>query len=369
MPWANRPFRLFSGQEQAANFARFATVFPVRVVRRSSSPSPMPHAPSRDLPASYVFGGASRSVEQFLADTETVGLIVATPQGTVHERHAPGFGSATLWPLWSITKSILSALAGTVPLDLDHPVTDHVLDLRGSGYDGVSIRHVMSMCSGVRWSENYADETSDIRRAQRARLAGGSQDAFAASLPRQHAPGSTHRYNTTDTEVLGRVLRALTGESLAALLEERIWAPLGMEDDVFWVVDGEGVEWAGSGLIATLRDITKIGLLYLDAGTRVLPAHWIAETTRAGAPHLEPGRLLPGSPFGYGLHWWLTPTAFSAIGIYNQYLYVDPRRRVVIAKFSANRRYASSYDEAGYRDAEHMALFEAIASDVEIGDL
>jgi len=350
--WVQRPFRLFTGEPQAEHFARLASVFPVRVVGRSKNAFPLPRAKACCLPRTYRFDNTTREVAPFLADTETAGLLVARPDGVVHESYALGLNAGMPWPLWSVTKSVVALLAGTVVDDIQQPVTRHVPSLAGSGYDGVSI---------VRWDENYADAQSDIRRSQLSRLAGGSQDSFAASLPREHPPGQVFRYNTTDTHVLGQVVRALSGCSLAASLQARLWEPLGMQDDAFWIVDGEGVDWAGSGLMASLRDVARLGLLCLNDGhwdaSALLPAAWLDTSTRASYPPPE------GSALGYGQHWWTTPRGFCAIGIYNQFLYVDRVARVVVVKFSANRRYASSpvYGEAGYRHEEHQALFEAMA--------
>jgi CubicO group peptidase (beta-lactamase class C family) len=139
-----------------------------------------------------------------------------------------------------------------------------------------------------------------------------------------------------------------------------------MQHDGFWRVDGEGVEDAGAGLHATLSDIGKLGLLYLNHGSwngrQLVPEAWVRASTRPDGAHVKPG-VIPGSDFGYGYQCWLPgqPQEYTAIGIYNQYVYVEERRQIVIAKISANRNWGRSYDEAGYRDAQHMALFRAIA--------
>src|SRR5262249_46998407 len=134
-------------------------------------------------------------------------------------------------------------------------------------------------------------------------------------------------------------------------------------------VDGEGIEEAGAGLHATLEDMGKLGQLYLNNGSwngrELVPEAWVRGSTRPDGAHVTPGAI-PGSDFGYGYQWWLPghELEFTAIGIYNQYVYVNERQRTVIAKISANRNWGRSNGETGYRDAQHIALFRAIAEAV-----
>jgi CubicO group peptidase (beta-lactamase class C family) len=190
-------------------------------------------------------------------------------------------------------------------------------------------------------------------------MAGGSYDQVAAGCVREHAPGTNFRYKTTDTHVLGMVVRRATREGLTEYLRRKLWVPLGAEHDAFWRIDGEGIEDSGAGFHATLSDISKLGQLYLDGGRPLVPESWIAQATRA---HVAPGAIL-GNEFGYGYQWWLPggDLEYAAIGVYNQYLYVSELHGVVIGKISANRDWGRTLDEAGIRDAQHIALFRAIA--------
>ena len=374
--WSTRHLGMFRGASQLGNFSRLASILPARVVRRSESPAPIRRtARAVRLPSAYEFGGRARETHAFLTDVETVGLIVLKDGVVVHDWYATPKQASLQWPSWSIAKSIVSCLMG-IAIDegavrsIHDPVTRYAPTLAGSAYDGVSIEHVLQMCSGARWSEIYADPDSDVQRNALVLAGIGSRDGLAAATRNAFAPGTRHQYNSNDTHVIGMVLRGATGRGLTRLLQDNLWDPLGMEDDAFFLVDSRGVEWAAAGLQATLRDFAKFGLLYLNDGVahgkRVVSSDWVRLSTSPRAPHLAAGpkTLSPGS-FGYGYQWWLAPAndgAFSAIGVYNQYLYVNPQRGVVIAKSSANRRYAASYDEAGYRDEEHMALFGAIAN-------
>jgi CubicO group peptidase (beta-lactamase class C family) len=369
--WSSRTLRLFNGAPQVETFRNMATIRPCRVVRRSDSPLPLARSDATDLPAAYEFQGQRRAPDAFLADTETVGLMAVKDGRVRFERYWLDQDATMPWTSFSVVKSMVSALIGIALHDgliesIDRELTRYLPELKGSAFDGVSIKTVLEMSSGMRWNENYGDPDAEITRYGQE-MNGGSLDKLAVQSVREYAPDTRFRYNSMETHVLGMLLVRVAKRSLTDLLREKIWDPCGMEDDAFFNVDGSGMEGAAGGLCATLRDYAKFGQLFLDEGARggrqIVPAAWVHESTRPNAAHVQPGALIPGYPFGYGYQWWLPDGSgvYSAIGIYNQFVYIDPRRRVVIAKNSANRNYASSYNEAGYRELEHMALFRTIA--------
>lgn len=372
--WLTRELRMFTGAPQTSNFSRLASLMPARVLRRAETPSLLPIAPAQSLPDTFEFNNRERETEDFLKEVETVGMIVLKHGAIVHQRYSSTDQETLQWPSWSVVKSIVSCLVGIAVDDgaftsVGEPISKYAPALVGSAYEGVPIAHVLQMCSGARWSENYADPDSDVRRNARVLSGNGSRDGLAASAAREHPSGTRHRYNSNDTHALSMALRGATGWGMTRLLQEKLWSPLGMQDDAFWLVDVEGVEWAAAGLLGTLRDFAKFGLLYLNRGKcgerPIVSEEWVGLSKTAQAAHLQrgPKQVSPGA-FGYGYQWWLAPNdsdAFSAIGVYNQYIYINARAGVVIAKASANSRFGSSYNEAGYRDEEHMALFTAIA--------
>jgi CubicO group peptidase (beta-lactamase class C family) len=369
--WLTRDIGLFSGAPQARNFRDFVGNYPVRVVRRSDNPRPLEDGSPIALPVDYDFAAERRATAAFLADTETTGLLVLRDGLVVHEAYADGAGLDVPWPCWSVTKSFVATLIGLaiekgLIAGVDAVVSELAPSLKGSAYEGVRLADVLTMSSGARWYENYADPNSDSRRHGAVHATGGSLDDFSATLPREWPPGTRLRYNSIDTNVLGLILRRATRRGLADLLRDWLWDPLGSEHEAYFVIDGDGAEWAGAGLICTLRDRARLGVLMATGGLwdtlRIVSEAWVGEATRAAAAHLT-CEDSAAKPFGYGYQWWLHGEAFAAIGIYNQYVWIDPSRRIVIAKISAPRGYGRSYDEAGYRDREHMALFNAIAAE------
>jgi CubicO group peptidase (beta-lactamase class C family) len=365
---------MFSGQLQADNFRQMASIYPARVVRRSSNPIPLALGVSLDLPETFEFGGSYHDTSAFLNAVDTTGLLVMKDGRVVYEKYWLGYDETTQAISWSVCKSFVSALVGIAIAEgaigsVKEPVTRYARELAGSAYDGVSLKDVLQMSSGARWNEDYSDPNSDLNLFGRIHAEGGSVDAYCAKVQRECPPGTFNRYNTLDTCVLGLVLRNATDRSLSDYLHEKLWQPLGMQADCFWNVDSTGAEFAGGGLSAALRDYVKLGQLYLQEGTwngvQILPSEWVHASVTPDAPHLMPGKRPSAShPFGYGYQWWIPDNsgAYSAIGIYNQYIFVDPSARVVVAKTSAFRDFALRSTPEYYRYGEHFALFRAIGA-------
>lgn len=258
---------------------------------------------------------------------------------------------------------------------MDAPISDWVRVEPGSAYDGVAIRHVLQMSSGARWNEDYNDPASDVHRLGAAMAGVSTLDEFVAGMVKGGQPGRIRRYNSGDTQALGALLVRATGRSLADYMQEKLVDPLGMTVPGAWLVDEAGMEMAFAGLNLTARDFARIGELYRNDGCwngrRVVPEAWVRASVTPDSPHLAPGRpMLADHRFalGYGYQWWIPDRdvgEFCAIGIYNQFVYVDPSRGVVIVKLSSNRAYGTSTDESTNRELETVSWLRAIAGRLE----
>ncbi|MDC1074906.1 serine hydrolase [Gammaproteobacteria bacterium] len=333
--------------------------------------------PRRDfvLPETFFFDGEQRLLSEELEHYKTDGLIVLHNGNLLYENYWNNNSATSKHIAFSVTKSFVSALVG-IALDeglidnIEDPITKYLSDFNGTGYEGVRIKDILQMSSGVDFNEDYADPKSDINRFGRATARGSSFRDFAKSLERGREPGTYHHYVSIDTQVLGFLLSEVTGMPLKEYLYKKIWNKIGMEDDAFFIVDNNGVEMALGGLNATLRDYAKFGELYLNRGKwngeQVVPASWVDASHTTDGPHLKPGESeLSSSPWGYGLQWWVPgfpDTDYTASGVYNQYIYIDPLTNVVIAKTSSNHRYTS---EKEYSKAAHVAMFRAIAESIK----
>jgi len=326
------------------------------------------------LPETFFFDGEQRLLSEELEHYKTDGLIVLHNGNLLYENYWNNNSATSKHIAFSVTKSFVSALVG-IALDeglidnIEDPITKYLPDFKGTGYEGVRIKDILQMSSGVDFNEDYADPKSDINRFGRATARGSSFRDFAKSLERGREPGTYHHYVSIDTQVLGFLLAEVTGMPLKEYLYKKIWNKIGMEDDAFFIVDNNGVEMALGGLNATLRDYAKFGELYLNRGKwngeQVVPASWVDASHTTDGPHLKPGESeLSSSPWGYGLQWWVPgfpDTDYTASGVYNQYIYIDPLTNVVIAKTSSNHRYTS---EKEYSKAAHVAMFRAIAESI-----
>lgn len=368
---------LFTGAPQHENFCRVKDLLDVREMAPSAKPHTWPQGAPVTLPETYEFDGATRSTEEFLVDTDTAALLVLVDGALRHEHYALTGGPDVQWLSMSVAKSFISALVG-IAVDeghiggIDEPISSYVPVRAGSAYDGLPIRHALQMSSGARWNEDYHDPDSDIFRLSAATMGvGGTLDDFVATMARESEPGTLCRYNSGETQVLGALLARATGRSVSAYMREKLGEPLGLGSPGYWIVDPAGVELSFAGLNLTARDFAKIGELYRNGGgwqgEQLVPAEWVRDSVTVTAPHLAPGRpLIGGHPFplGYGYQWWLPDGdrgEFSAIGVYNQFVYVDPASATTIVKLSANRRYGTSTEEYTDRELETIALLRAIA--------
>lgn len=334
--------------EMAINtFRNIDRLFPTRTIARSPNPRPLPRA-ERSLATLRVSdSGRTYDLEEYLTLNRVAAMLVLKDGKVALERYQYGNSERTRWMSMSMAKSITSALIGAAIHDghirsLDDSVTRYVPAVKGSAYEGVSVRDILMMASGVKWDETYTDSASDRRHLLEAQIAQqpGAAMAVMAKLPRAAEPGTRNNYSTGETQVAGEILRGAVGKPLAEYLSETIWQPMGMEADAKWWLDSpDGTEIGGSGISATLRDYGRFGLFILGDGVidgrRVLPEGWVRE---AGSPKVLKG----GVPLDYGYMWWTAETeaakrdgAFSAQGIHGQYVYINPVAKVVIVVWGA----------------------------------
>jgi CubicO group peptidase (beta-lactamase class C family) len=336
-------WEMLETEVNSLTFRTMDVLFDTRTVARSG---PVWRLPRRDqaLDFSYEWQGETLSAEAFLERTYTNALLVMKDGQIVSEIYRNNSGPGTRFIGWSMTKSITSVLIGCALADgsidsLDTPVSDYLPELEGGGYDGVSIRHVMQMRSGVDYPERYDFENPGIAASNHIAALVRNTARFAdiaATLSRIREPGELFQYKTIDTAVLGWLIERATGGSVAAYTASCLWEPLGAESDGFYIMDGPpgiGREFSGAGFNATLRDFARFGQMMLDGGVadgrRIVSEEWVRESTR-------PSGQQAGEPGGYGLQWWIIGTegAYAAIGLQGQFVYIDPATSTVVVKLS-----------------------------------
>ena len=338
-------------EQTIVNFKRFDQIFPVRNVPRGSSVLDLPAGDPID--PIVPLGDRRLSIEQVMEEEHVTGVIALHHGRIVYERYAHGRTAQDRWTSMSVTKSITSTLVGAAIRDgligsLEDPITRYIPELKGApAFDGVTLRHMLTMSSGLKFNELYADLTSDICFTDGGEVIDGRPPivSYAMKLVRQAPPGTVNEYQTINTDLVGialsRVLKAGPGgRTVSDYLSEKIWRRAGMEADAYWPLTKTGIERGGGFVSATLRDFARLGLFIAegDAGPAgdVLPAGWI---DRARAPVFPPTDK--GS--GYGLGWWVREDgAYEAMGAYGQSVTIYPKDDVVIAI------NAASIDPSGF---------------------
>lgn len=279
---------------------------------------------------------------RFLTIQRVHGVLVLQDGKVRLERYTPPHSATTRWNSFSIAKSITSTLLGAAMKDgyiqsLDHPVTRYVPELRGSEYDVVTVRQLLTMTSGVKWNEDYTDVHSDVSRmyAQPPDPGLNMTVSYVRKLPREAPPGTKWVYKTSETNLVGVLVAEATGKQLADYLSEKIWRAYGMERDAEWMVDDVGHEQGGCCLAMTLRDHGRFGQFILHGaridGRSIVPDNWLADATRT--------QFRTGTGTDYGYQWWTRDDGtFEARGIYGQMLHIDLARRLVIVINSATEQ-------------------------------
>ncbi|TGY90573.1 class C beta-lactamase-related serine hydrolase [Marinicauda algicola] len=379
-PWSPySPARITALDDPAdypVTFQRMDEILPSRPIE-ATNPQPLPEA-IEPLDITYQWNGATRTLSDFMADAGATGLVVLSDGVIVGERYAHGADASTRFTSWSVAKSFVATLIamglheGLID-SLDDPAGKYAPAYAGSAYGDTTLRQLLMMSAGVDFNEDYADSPdSDIRPFFfNAFILGRDVDEMAAEIRRNRPPGQDLHYVSPNTHVLSAVVRSVYGDTLASIVEDRIWGPLGMTSDASWLVNVDAdraIEIGYCCLQATTRDYARFGQFYLQdglwAGERMLPEGWVETASRPQAPFGEPGPDARYAPRGYGLHFWLPPDPqgeFFMAGVYGQYVWMDTERNVVVAMNAGD-------PEWGAREQEAWTLFRAIADAVAAPD-
>lgn len=324
--------------ERQARFPHMDALLPHRTVRAGGRVHAL--SQGRPLTLSLTRDGKPETLDAFMAADQTAGLLILQDGRVRLERYGPTLKPAGHWATFSVTKSITSTLYGAAVKDgairsLDDTVPTYLPEMKGSAYDGVTLRQLLTMTSGVKWSEDYTDPHSDVARMYATPADPGLDPivSYMRHLPREAAPGTKWVYKTGETDLAGILLVRATHKPLAEYLSEKIWRPYGMERDAVWMVNEQGYSPGGCCLSASLRDLGRFGQFILDGGhaggRTVVPDDWLAQAT---APQVRTGH--PGLDYGY--FWWTGPNGtYDARGIFGQQIHIDPKRRLVVVLLAA----------------------------------
>lgn len=325
-----------------------------RVIAAGDNAYPLPEGEPLDL---------GLDVDAYMESQRAAALIVVQDGKVRLERYGLDFGPEGRWTSFSVAKSFTSTLVGAAIKDgyiksIDDPVSDYIPDLKGSAYDDVTIKQLLTMTSGVKWNEDYADPQSDVAKFSAHKPDPGVDVtvSYMRQLESEAEPGTKWVYKTGETNLIGVLASSASGKTLSEYLSEKVWKPFGMEQDATWLLGSTGHEISGCCVQAATRDFARFGLFIMGGGMvngePVLPDGWIEEATTRQADTDRAG-------LGYGYQWWtLDDGAYIAQGIFGQGIFIDPKRKLVIA---ANGNWPQATDrQGGDQGKERLAFFRQV---------
>jgi CubicO group peptidase (beta-lactamase class C family) len=331
-----------------------------RVVPAGGTPSVLPPGPPLALPL---------DIDVYMQGQRSAALMVLHNGQVRLERFGLDFDSEGRWTSFSVAKSLTSTLVGMAVRDgyiksMDDKVSDYIAEMKGSAYDDVSIRQLLTMTSGVAWNENYDDPKSDVAQFNNHKPKDG-EDAvvsYLRQLPRAVPAGTRWLYSTGETNLVGVLVARATKKTLSDYLSEKIWRPAGMAQQATWILSKTGQEISGCCLQAATQDFARFGQFILNGaqinGQPTLPEGWLSEATTSRTGIGQPGR-------GYGYQWWTYDNgSFAARGIFGQGIFIDPARKLVIASNANWGHNATDPTATAAREAFYVAVQLAVDAEV-----
>lgn len=330
------------------SFTSYDKIWTARPIAKPATPSPLVRGPEPAIRYDSG-GGAQRDIDHYLANNPATALLIAKDGHILVERYQYARRDDMRFTSFSMAKTITSMLFGIAMAEgkirsLDDTADTYVPELKGSEYGRTPLKALLSMSSGVTFREVY-DGTDDVSKLAREGFVGlgpGGPGVLRQFSARERAPDTKFSYASAETQVLGAVVVAATGKSLADYAGEKIWRPLGAEADASWLVDRAGLEAAFCCFQAVARDWLRLGLMLANDGAwngrQIVPRDWIVAATSVAPAR---GHLAPGTAtryFGYGYQTWIFPgpgRTFALLGVYGQTIAVDPANRLVMVHLSA----------------------------------
>ncbi len=350
----------------------------------SPSDDPMPLPRWEDAPAiSYRWGFSSKTLDDFMADTKTTGLMVIQDGRVVAERYQYGRQPDMRFRSFSMAKTFTAMLVGIAHgkgliRSLDDKAADYWPEIAPSAYGQTTIRNLLRMSSGVPFRELYTWTPDDDiwlwgrvlflpeNRNRPEKIA----EYLNTKTTREVEQGQRFKYATIETEILGRVLSRAAGMSITQITQEWLWKPMGAESEARWLLAGaDQGEGTGGSFNATLRDYARFGVLLANDGLRghaqIIPREFLLDATDAARQPaaFRPRHATPG--MGYGYQTWIAPfkeRTFALQGIHGQHIMVQPKSGIVMVQTSVNDQPSGRQDGRPYqmRDALWMGVLKSL---------
>ena len=358
-----RSLQSFKDENLAYTFQHTPEIQPTVTIQGSAAPFEFAKEENIALVDGFQFEGSFYPTEPFLQDTKTSALLVIQDDVIRYENYFFGGDEATVFSSNSMGKSFVSALMGFAVADgsidsVNDPLGKYIPEFAGTDLENIPIKACLQMASGIDFNED-----TDMNSFSMRTLMGTPAMEVIAGYGVQEPPFTYRRYLSINTEILGQVIKNATGKGLGEYMEEKLWTRIGSAHDAYWTLNN-GTELANGGLSISLRDYARFARLYLHEGNwngeQLLPRDWIRDSLDISADYSKPGANNDGyNAIGYGYQWWVPEGdqgEFMAIGVYGQFLYVNPEQNVIIVKVNADPDFMAEHYEL-----KHVEFFRAIA--------
>ncbi len=353
----------FKDENLAHTFQNTPQIQPTKTIHRGENTFQFLKEDNAALEGSFCFEGVSYPLKTFMEDTRTLAMVAVKDDVIRYENYFSGGNEATVFSSNSMGKSFVSALMGIAVSEgyvdsVEDPVGKYIPEFAGTELENIPIRACLMMASGINF-----DEDRDMSGFSMRTLMGTPAMKVIAKYGTQEEPYTYRRYLSINTEILGQVIVNATGRSLAEYMEEKLWKRIDAAHDAFWTLSN-GTELAMGGLSVSMRDYVRFARLYLHEGAyngeQILDREWVRASMDVSEEFAKPGANNDAyNAIGYGYQWWIpegNQGEFMAIGVYGQWIYVNPSKQVIIVKTSAD----PDFMEPGY-ELKHVEFFRAVA--------
>jgi CubicO group peptidase (beta-lactamase class C family) len=364
-------------------------IFPSANIYRGTGPIAKLDYALRDLDEITFIDPATKarlSIAQMYAATDTDAILVMKDGKIVTERYFNGMQPEDTHLLMSVSKSVIGVLAGIIisqgRLDPNAQVTSYIPELKGSAYEGATVRNLLDMSVGMEFDEDYSSKTSDLYRldeavgwVERGPNAANGLHEYLSTLKKRHGThGAEFRYISANTDAMGWVLERATNTDYAGLVSKELWSKLGAERDAYVLLDGFQAAYADPGLNMTLRDLGRFSQMVLQRGLynghQIVPGNWIEDIRRGGdpqawkkGPEYSYFRTLSGYENGsYRNYWYVADPRrghITAIGLAGQLIVINPSSNTIVVKFSSHATPATGQYDTEYAGA--IAIVDALS--------
>lgn len=356
----------FKDENLAYTFQNTPKIQPVKVINKGKDTFEFNEDYSINLPKNFNFKNSAYLVDDFIEETKTTGLLIIKDDNIKYEKYYLGGDKNTLFSSNSMGKSFVSALMGISISEgyinnVYEPIGKYIPQFKNTDLENIPIKAFLQMASGIKF-----DEEKDLSKFSIKTLLGVSPMKLIAKCGIEEKPFTHRKYLSINTEILGEVITKSTGYSLSKYMEEKLWKKIGVQSNAYWILNNNK-ELAMGGLNISLRDYARFGRLYLNNGVynkeQIIPKEWIEQSLDNSSSYSRADKNNSiENAIGYGYQWWIPDgdeKEFLAIGVYGQFLYINPLRNIIIVKTSAD----SNFNKPDY-EIKNIEFFRSIVDSI-----